>query len=105
MSVPEDSTVRAVTFKLNGGVLGTNGSPAACPKCGEQHLLTVRVVPDEIGETPTYVECPWGHLWAEPTLPQRVFAGLLAAVAEEYPEEWAALNRVLAERGRLVAGA
>ncbi|MFD8556796.1 hypothetical protein ACFV1N_05845 [Streptosporangium canum] len=96
--------ILTITLKLCDGIANVAGQRIYCPECGEGSLLTVRVSPDETDDAPTYVQCPWDHLWAEASLPRRLFAELLAAVAAEDPAAWAELNRVLAERGSFTAG-
>jgi len=98
------AVIFTVTFNLCTGIKGVNGEQVACPHCGEHDRLAIRVVPDETGDEPVYVRCQWGHLWAEPSLPRRVFADLLAQVAAADPETWARLNRVMAERGGITLG-
>lgn len=93
-----------ITFTLNmlGGIIDLTGNRVACPTCGEQCLLTVRAMPDETGEEPSYLQCPWDHVWAEPAVPRSALAAFFAACEREDPDLWAELMRVLAERGSLV---
>lgn len=92
-----------ITITLNalGGIIAPTGRRIACPVCAEQAMLTVRGMPDETGDEPSYMECPWGHVWAEAAVPRRVLADLFARCEREDPALWRELMRVLAERGHL----
>lgn len=90
-----------ITLSMLGGIIDLNGRRIACPQCGEQSLLTVRAMPDEAGDEPSYVQCPWDHVWAEPAAPRWALAEFFAACEREDPELWAELLRVHAERGSL----
>lgn len=90
-----------ITLQLHRGLIGVDGRRLTCPECGEQCLLTLRTLLDETGDEPSYIDCPWGHVWAEAAVPRRALADLFARVEQEDPELWAELLRLSAERGHL----
>lgn len=70
------------------------GVPVACPVCGQDEELILIIDGGDFSETPSFMRCDDGHQWAEPAIPRRLGAELLAGKAEDSPEtfDWSAVE-------------
>ncbi|WP_328845456.1 hypothetical protein [Streptomyces sp. NBC_00258] len=53
------------------------GGGFACPTCGAAEGNTVALDAAEFSGEPSYMQCPAGHLWAEPAFPRLLAGGIL----------------------------
>nr|WSY53810.1 hypothetical protein OG999_29325 [Streptomyces sp. NBC_00886] len=66
----------------------------ACPVCGQCDDLTLIIDGVDASETPAFMRCDDGHQWAEPAVPRRIGAELLARKERSHPDmiDWSAVG-------------
>jgi hypothetical protein len=62
------------------------GVLVACPVCGQDDDLTLIIDSDDFSESASFMRCDDGHQWAEPRVPRRIGAELLARKARDHPD-------------------
>lgn len=62
------------------------GEIIACPVCGQDEELTLVIDSQDFSETAALMKCDDGHQWAEPRVPRRIGAELLARIQRTRPE-------------------
>lgn len=67
-------------------VLVKGGEVVECPVCGQYDDLTLIIDSDDFSESASFMRCDDGHQWAEPRVPRRIGAELLARKARDYPD-------------------
>jgi hypothetical protein len=75
-----------VIAELSMVPLFKGGAPVVCPVCGQADGLTLIIDSADFSEAASYMRCDDGHQWAEPRVPRRIGAELLARRAREAPE-------------------
>lgn len=65
---------------FKGGVL------IVCPVCGQDEDLTLIIDSKDFSEGASFMRCDDGHRWAEPRVPRRIGAELVALRERTAPE-------------------
>lgn len=65
--------------------LSRSGVPIVCPVCGQHDDLTLVIDSQDYSEAASFMRCDDGHQWAEPRVPRRLGAELLASKARNNP--------------------
>lgn len=74
--------------------LSRGGVPIVCPVCGQHDDLTLVIDSQDFSESASLMRCDGGHQWAEPLLPRRLGAELLASKVRNNPGmiDWSAVG-------------
>lgn len=73
------------------------GGGFTCPTCGAGEGNTVALDAAEYSGEPSYMQCPAGHLWAEPAFPRLLAGGILRGAD---PQHVAVMGELLELRAR-----
>lgn len=79
------STPPVLRWPLPGRAVDEAGVLIACPTCGAADRLLLGMDLDDQTDDPSYMSCGSGHSWAEPRMPRRLGALLLAEVLDIDP--------------------
>ncbi|KUN03957.1 hypothetical protein AQI95_21190 [Streptomyces yokosukanensis] len=85
-----------VIAELQVPPLFKDGQAIACPVCGQDDDLTLIIDSQDFSETAALLRCDDAHQWAEPRVPRRIGAELLAIRARERPDliDWSEAQRL-----------